>query len=117
MASSPDYDPNSLTGPDKQKNYGQLALDVRAPLLNRAIKGLYQPGSTYKPLGALVGLDEGVITQSSGYPCLGVYLACNHPVKCLENWAGHAANLRLAIAHSCNSFFSIHSVLRSTIKK
>ena len=51
------------------------------------------------------GLDEGVITQSSGYPCLGVYLACNHPVKCLENWAGHAANLRLAIAHSCNSFF------------
>ncbi|HEV3224634.1 MAG TPA: penicillin-binding protein 2 [Puia sp.] len=105
MASSPDYDPNSLTGSDKQKNYGLLALDVRAPLLNRAIKGLYPPGSTYKPLGALVGLDEGVITQASGYPCLGVYLACTHPVKCLENWAGHAANLRLAIAHSCNSFF------------
>jgi penicillin-binding protein 2 len=106
MASGPDYDPNSLTGPDKQKNYAQLALDVRAPLLNRAIKGLYPPGSTYKPLGALVGLDEGVITQASGYPCLGVYLACSHPVKCLENWPGHAANLRLAIAHSCNSFFS-----------
>jgi penicillin-binding protein 2 len=105
MASSPDYDPNSLTGPDKQKNYGQLVLDVRAPLLNRAIKGLYPPGSTYKPLGALVGLDEGVITQASGYPCLGVYLACKHPVKCDEKFPGHAANLRLAIAHSCNSFF------------
>lgn len=105
MASGPDYDPNSLTGPEKQKNYGALALDVKAPLLNRAIKGLYPPGSTYKPLGALVGLDEGVITQASGYPCLGVYLACKHPVKCLEKWPGHAANLRLAIAHSCNSFF------------
>ncbi len=105
MASSPDYDPNSLTGPDKQKNYGQLALDVRGPLLNRAIKGLYPPGSTYKPLGALVGLDEGVITQASGYPCLGVYLACRHPVKCDEKVPGHAADLRLAIAHSCNSFF------------
>jgi penicillin-binding protein 2 len=105
MASSPDYDPNSLTGSDKQKNYGQLALDVRAPLLNRAIKGLYPPGSTYKPLGALVGLDEGVITQASGYPCLGVYLACKHPVKCDEKNPGHAADLRLAIAHSCNSFF------------
>ena len=105
MASSPDYDPNSLTGPDKQKNYGKLALDITAPLLNRAIKGLYPPGSTYKPLGALIGLDEGVITQASGYPCLGVYLACKHPVKCLEKWPGHAANLRLAIAHSCNSFF------------
>jgi penicillin-binding protein 2 len=105
MASSPDYDPNSLTGPDKQKNYGKLALDVTAPLLNRAIKGLYPPGSTYKPLGALVGLDEGVITQASGYPCLGLYLACGKPVKCDEKWAGHAATLRLAIAHSCNSFF------------
>ncbi len=113
MASSPDYDPNSLTGPDKQKNYGKLVLDVRAPLLNRAIKGLYPPGSTYKPLGALVGLDEGVITQASGYPCLGVYLACKHPVKCDEKFAGHAANLRLAIAHSCNSFFC--NTFRQTI--
>jgi len=105
MASSPDYDPNTLTGPDKQTNYGRLVLDVRAPLLNRAIKGLYPPGSTYKPLGALIGLDEGVITQASGYPCPGVYLACKHPVKCDEKVPGHAANLRLAIAHSCNSFF------------
>ena len=105
MVSSPDYNPNSLTGPDKQKNYGRLALDVSAPLLNRAIKGQYPAGSTYKPLGALVGLDEGVITKNSGYPCLGAYLACGKPVKCDEKWAGHAANLRLAIAHSCNSFF------------
>src|SRR5450432_1849083 len=105
MASSPDYDPNSLTGPDKQKNYGQLALDVRAPLLNRAIKGLYPPGSTYKPLGALIGLDEGVITPASGIGCLGFYYGCNHVVKCDEKFPGHAANLRLAIAHSCNSFF------------
>ncbi len=106
MASSPDYDPNALTGSDKQKNYGKLVLDVSSPLLNRAIKGLYQPGSTYKPLGALIGLDEGVITPSSGYDCRGVYLACNHPVKCEHKDPGHAANLRLAIAHSCNSFFS-----------
>ncbi len=105
MASSPDYNPNDLTGPDKQKNYGRLILDVSAPLLNRAIDGLYQPGSTYKPLGALIGLDEGVITPASGYDCRGVYLACNHPVKCEHKDPGHAANLRLAIAHSCNSFF------------
>jgi len=105
MASGPGFDPNSLTGPDKQKHYGSMQLDVSSPLLNRAIKGLYQPGSTYKPLGALIGLDEGVITASSGYNCRGVYLACNHPVKCEHKDAGHAANLRLAIAHSCNSFF------------
>ena len=105
MASGPSYDPNSLTGPDKQSNYAKLALDVSAPLLNRAIKGLYQPGSTYKPVGALIGLDEGVITQASGIRCLGVYNGCSKPVKCDEHVPGHADNLRLAIAHSCNSFF------------
>lgn len=105
MASSPDFDPNSLTGPDKQKNYGKLQLDVSAPLFNRAIKGQYQPGSTYKPLAALIGLDEGVISPASGYDCRGYYYACSHPVKCDEKNIGHAANLRLAIAHSCNSFF------------
>ncbi|HVM87648.1 MAG TPA: penicillin-binding protein 2 [Puia sp.] len=105
MASSPDFDPNELTGPDKQKNYANLQLNVSAPLLNRAIKGQYPAGSTYKPLGALIALDEGVITPANGYDCHGVYLACNHPVKCDEKNAGHAATLRLAIAHSCNSFF------------
>jgi penicillin-binding protein 2 len=106
MASGPDYDPNSLTGPNKQTNYAKLALDVSGPLLNRAIKGLYPAGSTYKPLGALIGLDEGVIIPASGYDCHGVYYGCPHPVKCEEKVPGHAANLRLAIAHSCNSFFS-----------
>jgi penicillin-binding protein 2 len=105
MASGPDYDPNSLTGSDKQANYARLALDESGPLLNRAIKGQYPPGSTYKPLGALIGLDEGVITPASGINCLGVYNGCAKPVKCTEHFAGHAANLRLAIAHSCNSFF------------
>src|ERR1700754_1187173 len=105
MASGPSYDPNSLTGPDKQSNYGRLELDVSGPLLNRAIKGQYAAGSTYKPIGALIGLDEGVITPASGIFCLGVYNGCSKPVKCLEKWPGHAANLRLAIAHSCNSFF------------
>ncbi|GAA4743366.1 penicillin-binding protein 2 [Flavisolibacter ginsenosidimutans] len=107
MTSSPDYNPNQLSGSEKQKNYSRLVLDVSAPLLNRAIKGQYQPGSTYKPLAALIGLDEGVITPRSGIGCTGAYYGCARPVKCTEKWAGHAANLRLAIAHSCNSFFSM----------
>src|SRR5580658_8569107 len=105
MASGPTYDPNSLTGPDKQANYARLALDVSGPLLNRAIKGQYPPGSTYKPLGALIGLDEGVITPASGIDCLGFYYGCGEVRKCTEHQPGHAANLRLAIAWSCNSFF------------
>jgi penicillin-binding protein 2 len=105
MASGPSYDPNSLTGPDKQAHYAVLALDESGPLLNRAIKGQYPPGSTYKPIGALIGLDEGVITPASSINCLGWYYACARPEKCDEKAPGHAASLRLAIAHSCNSFF------------
>ena len=106
MASGPHFDPNDLTGPFKHKNLSRLLLDVTSPLYNRAIKGQYPPGSTYKPLGALIGLDEGVINPKSGIGCSGAYYACRKPVRCTEHWAGHAANLRLAIAWSCNSFFS-----------
>ncbi len=114
MASGPSYDPNALTGPDKQKNYGRLALDVSGPLLNRAIQGNYEPGSTFKPLGALVALDEGVITPSFGYPCSGRYYACGTgKPKCTHNEPGHAASLRLAITYSCNSYFS--QVYRMTV--
>ena len=105
MASGPNFNPNDLTGPNKSKNYSKLVLDVKAPLLNRAIKGQYPPGSTFKPIDALIALEEGVITPQSGIACSGGYYACSKRVGCLETWAGHAANLRLAIAHSCNSFF------------
>ena len=107
MASGPNFNPNDLTGPNKQKNYGRLQLDVAAPLLNRAIKGLYPPGSTFKPLGALVALDEGVIDPSYGYPCSGRYYGCGHgKPACTHNNPGHAANLRLSIANSCNSYYT-----------
>lgn len=106
MATSPTYNPNELTGSERRKNYGRLVLDTARPLLNRAIKGQYPPGSTFKPLGALVALDEGLITPAYGYPCGGSYNSCGRPVKCEHHDAGHAASLRLALSHSCNSYFS-----------
>ncbi len=106
MASGPNYNPNDLTGPNKQKNYGRLALDVAGPLLNRALQGNYEPGATFKPLGALVALDEGVINASYGSSCSGAYFGCSRPVKCTHKNPGHAANLRLSIANSCNSYYS-----------
>lgn len=107
MASGPTYDPNQLTGPEKVSNYGKLALDVAGPLLNRAIQGRYEPGSTFKPLGGLIALDEGVITPSWGYPCPGRYYGCGSgKPACTHSGGGHAANLRLAIANSCNSYFT-----------
>jgi penicillin-binding protein 2 len=107
MASGPTFNPNDLTGSNFKKTYGKFVLDVSRPLLNRAIKGQYPAGSTYKPVGALIALDEGVITPKSGIGCRGAYYGCARPVGCTEKWAGHADNLREAIAHSCNSFFSM----------
>lgn len=107
MCSGPNFNPNNLTGPEKQKNYQKLVLDVSGPLLNRAIKGLYPPGSAFKPLGALIALNDGIINPSFGYPCGGRYLACGHgKPKCTHHNAGHAANLRLSIANSCNSYYA-----------
>ena len=107
MVSGPNFNPNDLTGSDKSKNYQKMVLDVSAPLLNRAINGLYEPGSTFKPIGALVALDEGVITPSYGYPCLGRYNGCGSgKPACTHSWAGHAANLRLSIANSCNAYYA-----------
>ena len=107
MTSGPNFDPNELTGPDKSKNYTRLILDVKAPLFNRAIKGQYPPGSTFKPLQALVALDEGVITPNFGYPCPGRYYACGHgKPACTHAGGGHAATLRLSIANSCNSYYA-----------
>lgn len=113
MASGPDYNPNDLTGPNKKKNYGKMSLDVSRPLFNRAIKGQYPGGSTYKPLGALIALDEGVINPEFGVSCNGAYYGCKRPLKCTEKWSGHAKDMRTAIAWSCNSYFS--EILKRTI--
>jgi len=107
MVSGPNFSPNALTGPNFKKSYSKFILDVSRPLLNRAIKGQYPPGSTFKPIGGLVALDEGLITPSFGYGCGGRYYACGHgKPRCTHSNAGHAGNLRLAIANSCNSYFA-----------
>lgn len=106
MASGPTYDPNLLTGSQRRSNFSWMLRDTARPLFNRAIKGQYPPGSTIKPMGALIALDEGVITPSYGYRCGGAYFGCRRPIKCSHDNPGHASNLRLALANSCNSYFS-----------
>ena len=105
MASSPGYNPNLLTGNQRRRTIGRLLTDTARPIYNRAIKGQYPPGSTFKPMGALIALDEGLISPSFGYNCFGLYTSCGDPRKCEHHNAGHAANLQLALANSCNSYF------------
>lgn len=107
MITAPTFDPNLLSPSNRRKNYGKLILDTARPMWNRAIQGQYPPGSTFKPLNALVALDEGLITPNFGVDCGGGYSGCGRFIRCTHSGGGHAANLRLALANSCNTYFSI----------
>lgn len=106
LASGPTYDPNQLTGNLRRANFSWLLRDTSRPLFNRAIKGQYPPGSTIKPVGALIALDEGVIGPDFGLGCSGAYYGCRRAIACEHKNPGHASNLRQALANSCNSYFS-----------
>ncbi len=104
MASGPGFDPNLLSGEAKRKNINNLVQDPLMPTVNWAIKGMYPPGSTFKALGGLIALDEGVMQPSNTVGCGGRYRSCGG--KGVGCHGGHTVNLRNALAVSCNSYFS-----------
>jgi penicillin-binding protein 2 len=103
MVSSPTYKPNLLTGSERRKHFSQLFLDPRLPLFNRAVSATYPPGSTFKTLQALIGLEERVITPSTRFLCTGAFYGCGKPMGCLD--PGNF-NLKEAITVSCNTYFA-----------
>ncbi len=105
FVSSPTYDPNLLTGNNKSENFKKILRDATKLTYNRAVQASYPPGSTFKPITALVGLDMGVISAEYGYGCRGGYYACGKRIGCTHSGGGHAANLSRAIANSCNAYF------------
>ena len=87
-------------------NYSEYSSDPGLPLFNRALQGLYTPGSTFKPAVAVAALDSGLINQYSTVYCNGVYnyFKDYHP-RCTRH--GHSGNIDVvtAIKWSCNIFF------------
>lgn len=104
MVSAPSYDPSLLIGRDRSKNFPILSTDAQNPLLNRAIQGWYPPGSTFKTINALIGLQEGVISPDTKYPCAFGYTVGRFHMGC----HGHMSplNLRQSIQHSCNAYYA-----------
>jgi penicillin-binding protein 2 len=104
LISAPSYDPSLLVGRERTVNYTKLERDsLLKPLFNRALMATYPPGSTFKPVQALIGLQEGVINASSTFSCnqgfyyRGISVAChihNSPLDLIHG-----------IQNSCNAYF------------
>lgn len=105
FVSSPTYDPNLLVGRERGNNAAKLYHDPYKPFFTRPVQAYYPPGSSFKPLSALIGLQEGLIKPTDTYNCIGYYMAGNHRVKCTH--VHGTVNLAGAIAGSCNGYFNM----------
>ena len=106
MYSNPSYDGNLFVHGISSKNYKKLLSSKDLPLINRSIQG-YPPASTVKPIYALLGLEEGIITPESKIHDPGFYKLKGIKRKFRDWWpAGHGwVNLTKAIEKSCNIYF------------
>ncbi len=103
MASSPTYDPDELVGRERGNNYMAMLYNNRQPLFNRAVKAKYPPGSTFKLVQGLIGMQEGVLRPSDTHPCHDGYHVGRISQKCHSHYS--PLDLRSAVAQSCNAYF------------
>jgi penicillin-binding protein 2 len=98
MVSSPSYDPNMLVGSRNiKKNYNILVTDSLKPMFPRPLQAEYPPGSIFKLVQALIGMQEGVITENSGFPCTKSMVGCHgHPT---------ASTIQQSVQYSCNPYY------------
>jgi len=104
MASSPSFDPNEFIHHMTPKRLAALKNDPKHPLFNRAVQATYPPGSTFKLLTALAGLENGYDEKTTFQPCRGVYYF-GRPYKCWKEGGHGRLNMVEAIEQSCNVYF------------
>jgi len=109
---SPTYDPNLLVGRPRTENYRVLESDTVKPLFNRALMAMYPPGSTFKVVNALIGLQENTVTPQTQYECYGRY-PIGRGVGCHSHFS--PTNLIESIQVSCNTYYC--NVFRNIIDK
>ena len=107
LASFPDFDPNLFSGGIDQKSWNSLLANPEHPLENKAIQGLYAPGSIFKVVTAYAGLDLGVLTPETERVCNGYYFikGRSDPFKCWKEGGHGRVKLIDAIKGSCNVYF------------
>lgn len=105
LASNPCYDPNVfIKGMDKE-TWRHISLSRDHPLQNRALTGQYPPGSVFKIVVALAGLQEGIITPEDEFYCGGVFSLGNARYRCWKRYGHGKVDLQRGIIESCDVYF------------
>ena len=106
MIAAPTYDPNILVGRARSKNFTKLYNDsIAKPLFNRSLQGVYEPGSPFKLMNALIALQEGVMSPNEIITCYKGYKYGNRIMKCHCNY-GTRNDMVGGIQRSCNAYFA-----------
>ncbi len=105
IVSAPGYDPNAFTTTVTPALWKQLNDDPLKPLLNKAITGMYPPGSTFKPITALAGLASGRMTPSAHVHCSGSVSLGSHVFHCWKKGGHGTMDMHSAIKNSCDVYF------------
>jgi penicillin-binding protein 2 len=110
LVTAPSYDPNMLVGRKRSKNSTILFNDtISRPSYDRGLLAAYAPGSPFKMMNALIGLQENVINEKTSFKCYYGFKygkRANEFMGCHCNVVGKPIKLKTAIAKSCNSYFS-----------
>ncbi len=114
MISAPTYDPNLMVGRQRSTNFNKLLRDTIAkPLYDRGLQAMYPPGSPFKILNALIGLQEGIVTTEDRFGCNHGYSYGGRKMGCHSHPSPLAMNG--GIYNSCNAYFA--NVYRRIIDK
>ena len=105
FVSNPGFDPALFAGKMPAKQWNEYLEDIRHPLENKALKGQYPPGSTFKIVTALAGLEQGIINENSTVVCNGSLKVGNSIFKCWNKKGHGAVNLKRALRESCDVYF------------
>ncbi len=105
LVSKPSFDPNLFTGGMSYSEWSTLMKDKKNPMLNRAIQSQYPPGSIFKIVTALAGLEEGVITAGTKVDCRGGIGYGKWHFGCWQKHGHGVVSLHRSIVESCDVFF------------
>ena len=105
FVSAPSFDPNLMTKGLNNEQWQALVSNERNPLSDKAISGLYSPGSTFKMVVALAALEAGIIKPDTRSFCAGKMFLGNHAFHCWKKVGHGYINVVEALQHSCDIFF------------